>query len=498
MRSPIDSAADRAADRAAATARSFEQPGWRRSYARLLLLGDVVVLGIAIAIAQLVRFGADSDVTATGIDLTYRALGGVIAVVWFASLNVFRTRSHRLLGNGADEYRRVVRATWAAFALLAMVSVAVKVEVSRGYVAVAFPVGMVGLIVWRKVARSLLHKRRAAGHGLSRVLVIGGVDSASRIASYLADKPSSGYVVAGVWIPDVTVVPDADAARFEVPVMAFGHGLIDLVAEVRAAAVMVTDTEHLGPERLRELTWQLSGTGVELMLSPNVLDVDGARVHLHDVEGMPMLHVDEPQYGEASRLAKSLFDRTGALLILLGISPVMIALAMIVRLSSVGPVFYLQERIGRDGEPFRMIKFRSMRVGADTQLQALVEAEGRTLAELPKLEKDPRVTPVGAVMRRYSLDELPQLFNVLRGDMSLVGPRPQRHFEVAGYDHVAERRLTVRPGMTGLWQVSGRSDLSYDESIRLDVHYVENWSMTSDLIILWKTLRAVVRSDGAY
>jgi lipopolysaccharide/colanic/teichoic acid biosynthesis glycosyltransferase len=145
-----------------------------------------------------------------------------------------------------------------------------------------------------------------------------------------------------------------------------------------------------------------------------------------------------------------------------------------------------------------MIKFRSMRVGADAELAALVAAQGLNMAELPKLENDPRITKVGGVMRRYSLDELPQLLNVLKGDMSLVGPRPQRDFEVEQYDHIADRRLTVRPGMTGLWQVSGRSDLDFAESIRLDVHYVENWSMTIDLIILWRTLRAVVASDGAY
>jgi exopolysaccharide biosynthesis polyprenyl glycosylphosphotransferase len=283
-----------------------------------------------------------------------------------------------------------------------------------------------------------------------------------------------------------------------VPLMTAAVNFAKALHVSRATAVLVTDTEHLGHESLREMTWQLEGTGVELLISPNVLDVSSSRLTLHDVSGMPMLQVEEPQYAGAGRMGKSIFDSIGSGLLLLAFAPILIATAVAVKVSSPGPIFYRQERVGRDGRTFRMIKFRSMRVGADAELAALLAAEGKNLAELPKLTSDPRVTRVGAFIRRFSIDELPQLLNVLKGDMSLVGPRPQRDFEVAGYDHVATRRLTVRPGITGLWQVSGRSDLAFDEAIALDVHYVENWSMTSDLIILWRTARAVVASDGAY
>ncbi|UUZ57645.1 sugar transferase [Nocardioides sp. B-3] len=274
--------------------------------------------------------------------------------------------------------------------------------------------------------------------------------------------------------------------------------LSDALTITNAQAVLVTDTDHLGATGLRELTWQLDGTGIELMLSPNVPDVVGSRLHLHDLSGMPMLHLDEPQYAGAGRYTKSLFDRVGAAALLVMLFPLILATAPAVKFTSAGPVFYSRDRVGRDGRHFSMIKFRSMREDADAELEILLMAEGKSLSELPKLMMDPRITRVGAFIRRFSIDEVPQLFNVLKGDMSLVGPRPQRDFEVEQYDHVASRRLTVRPGMTGLWQVSGRSDLTYDEAIRLDVHYVENWSMTSDLIILWKTFRAVVASDGAY
>lgn len=266
----------------------------------------------------------------------------------------------------------------------------------------------------------------------------------------------------------------------------------------QAQAVLITDTEHLGHESLRDLTWQLEGSGIDVLLSPNVLDVSSGRLTLDDVSGMPLLHLSEPQYAGAGRFGKTLFDCVGSALIIAACSPLLMAAALAVKLTSAGPVFYRQERVGKDGRTFAMIKFRSMRLGADAELANLLAAEGKSLAELPKLSQDPRLTQVGAFLRRYSIDELPQLFNVVKGDMSLVGPRPQRDFEVANYDHVATRRLTVRPGMTGLWQVSGRSNLSYEEAIRLDVHYVENWSITSDLMILWRTVRAVAASDGAY
>jgi exopolysaccharide biosynthesis polyprenyl glycosylphosphotransferase len=472
---------------------------WRTRYVRLIAAGDLVVLLAALAIAAFMKFGSQvAQVQIVGLDLPYASLSVVMAVAWWMALNLTRTRSPRVIGHGTEEYRRVIRATWVAFAGLAMVSVALKVDASRGYIAVAFPLGLVGLLAWRKVARALLHRRRRHGYALANVLLVGGLESAYRINSYLSRQPQSGYRVGGVWIPDVDEVEGLDRSRCKVPVLGRSHTLAGMIRRTQAEAVMVTDTEHLGPDGLRELTWQLEGTGIELMLSPNVIDVVGSRLHLHEVSGLPMLHLDEPQYAGASRFIKSAFDRVGAFLILMAFSPVVLALAAIVKLTSAGPVFYRQERIGKHGESFGMIKFRSMRVGADAELAALVAAQGLNLAKLPKVENDPRITKVGGVMRRYSLDELPQLLNVLKGDMSLVGPRPQRDFEVEQYDHIADRRLTVRPGMTGLWQVSGRSDLDFAESIRLDVHYVENWSMTADLIILWKTLRAVVASDGAY
>jgi exopolysaccharide biosynthesis polyprenyl glycosylphosphotransferase len=473
---------------------------WRKRYARFLFLGDLFVLLLALGVAQAAWFGLATQTRVDGLRVPYPVLGLMLAVLWWGSLFLHQTRKLRIVGHGAEEYRRVVVATFRAFALLAIASVAFKIDASRLYIATAFPLGLAGLLIERKVARAWLQGARRDGRALTRVLVVGGERSAGQLTRWFSRNVGAGYRVSGVWVPDSAqpLTRTMRSAHGDVPVMSSHMDLAEALMRSRAQAVLITDTEHLGNESLRDLTWQLEGTGIDVLLSPNVLDVSSGRLTLDDVSGMPLLHLSEPQYAGASRFGKTLFDCVGAALILIAISPLLVAAAVAVKLTSPGPVFYRQERIGKNGHSFGMIKFRSMRVGADAELEKLLTAEGRTLGELPKLTHDPRLTRVGAFIRRYSIDELPQLFNVLKGDMSLVGPRPQRDFEVAEYDHVATRRLTVRPGMTGLWQVSGRSNLSYEEAIRLDVHYVENWAITSDLMILWRTVRAVTASDGAY
>ncbi|WP_224747261.1 sugar transferase [Nocardioides cavernae] len=480
--------------------REVDASVWRRRHARALLLGDLIVLALALGTAQIAKFGFMAAPEVDGLGITYAGLGLALAVVWWASLQMNQSRNPLVVGHGSEEYRRVIVATFRVFAVLAMVSLVLKIDASRLYFATAFPLGLVGLLVERKLARVGLHRARKQGMATVRVLVVGGERTATELAKWFAKHKTAGYEVCGVWVPDESM-PLAivqEGAIASVPVMSSHTDFAEALAISGATTVVVTDTEHLGHESLRDLAWQLEGSNIDLILSPNVLNVSSSRLYLQDVSGMPMLHVSEPQYAGAARLTKRLFDIVGATAILVVATPLFVATALAIRLSSPGSVFYRQERIGRRGDSFGMIKFRSMRSDADSQLASLLAAEGKSLSELPKLTKDPRVTPVGAFIRRFSIDELPQLLNVIKGDMSLVGPRPQRDFEVAQYDHVAHRRLTVRPGMTGLWQVSGRSDLAYSEAISLDVHYVENWSMMTDLSILWRTARAVVGSDGAY
>jgi exopolysaccharide biosynthesis polyprenyl glycosylphosphotransferase len=259
----------------------------------------------------------------------------------------------------------------------------------------------------------------------------------------------------------------------------------------------VTTASETAADYLRRLSWQLEGTGVDLLVAPGLVEVARPRLHIRPLDGLPLLAVEQPRFTGWPRLMKGLLDRAGAALAILLLAPVLLALAVAVRMSGPGPVFFRQQRIGQGGRPFRMIKFRSMVPDAERHLELLREANVSD-GLLFKIREDPRVTPVGRWLRRYSLDELPQLFNVLGGSMSLVGPRPPLPEEVARYDSSVSRRLLVKPGLTGLWQISGRSDLPWEETVRLDLRYVENWSLALDALIIWKTGRAVLTGSGAY
>lgn len=470
-------------------------------YPRGLLITDLAVLVVTTIFAQVWHVGADSGMNSNGpFDISYSALGAVIVTMWWITLHVFQTRDSRIIGDGSDEYRRIARATFLMFGWVAILSLMFKWDMSRGYLAIAFPLGLICLLIDRKLWRIWLRRQRRNGRHISNVLVVGGPRSGQEMALWFNRHRDSGLRITGVWVPDARTmhkqwleVPD----QF-IPVMGNDRNLFDALNITEADTVIVTDTEHLGHQALRDLTWQLEGIDVDLMVSPNVMDFSGSRIHVRAVAGMPLMHLEEPQYAEAGTWPKLGFDKIFALLAIIAFSPLLLTAAGAVKISSRGPLLYRQRRIGLDGEEFDMLKFRSMRVGADAQLADLIQAQGTADRPLFKVKNDPRITKVGAFLRRYSIDELPQLLNVLRGDMSVVGPRPQVAAEVELYDDHAFRRLTVRPGMTGLWQVSGRSNLSWEDSIRLDTYYVENWSLTGDLIILWRTLRAVLGSNGAY
>jgi exopolysaccharide biosynthesis polyprenyl glycosylphosphotransferase len=270
-----------------------------------------------------------------------------------------------------------------------------------------------------------------------------------------------------------------------------------VVERFNADTVAVLACPEMDGTRLRELAWDLEKTGTEMCVASALLDVAGPRTTIRPVAGLPLLHVDHAELTGAKQVVKGVFDRISAALALVVLAPLFTVIALAIKITDGGPVFFRQTRIGKDGEPFTLWKFRTMVVDAEARkadLQRVNDGHG----VLFKMRRDPRITRAGGWLRRCSLDELPQLLNVLAGTMSLVGPRPALPAEVAEYGDHMRRRLVVKPGITGLWQVSGRSDLSWDEAERLDVRYVENWSLALDLQVLWKTLSAVTRGSGAY
>lgn len=462
---------------------------WRRGYARRLAWTDAVIVLLTVAAASLLLAPPLSVVVLVGGQPTpvpYGVVSVGLAAIWLAALGVFGSRDPRVVGSGSTEYRRVTEASVVLFGAIAILSYVGGVELGRAYLLTSFAVGATLLVVSRWMWRQWLRSRQAAGSCLAPVLVVGDRTSADTVAG-IRRSPGSGYRVVGV-LSDEELPDGADADRIGAL-----DELDDVLERLRPQAVIVTAVGLLGHERMRRLGWLLAQRGGELIVAPGLAGIAGPRVHSRPVADLPLLQVDFPELVGFRAVVKRGVDIFGALALIVASAPVMLAVAIAVAISSPGGVFYRQERVGRGGALFSMLKFRSMSAGSDAQLATLLRAQGGDESPLFKVRNDPRVTPVGRFIRRYSLDELPQFFNVLSGDMSLVGPRPQREAEVALYDEFASRRHIVKPGVSGLWQVSGRSTLAWEDAIRLDLSYVDNWSLTGDIVILWRTVRAVLR-----
>lgn len=328
---------------------------------------------------------------------------------------------------------------------------------------------------------------------LTRVLAVGDRRTVNELVRDLCRAPLSGYVVVAACVPAGT---ESDAVA--VPIAGDLHSVAATVRRIRADAVAVTASGAFGADAVRDLGWALGGAETELMLAPALTNIAGPRIHTQPVAGLPLIHVAPPQYYAANRLLKRVFDVVVGVVLLAVFLPVFLVTAIAIRVDSPGPILFRQQRAGLSGRSFQILKFRSMVLDAESRLADLTRRADAGNEVLFKLRRDPRVTSVGRIIRRYSIDELPQLLNVITGSMSLVGPRPPLMSEIRLYGPEARRRLLVKPGMTGLWQISGRSNLTWDETIRLDMYYVENWSLTTDLVILWRTAKAVLKPEGAF
>ena len=459
---------------------------WTREYLRNAALADFGCAVVGVFAAAQIRFGNE-------VSPGYLALSLGLPVLWIGALALAGAYDVRFIGTGSDEYRKVLNAGVSLTAAVAIFSYTVNLQLSRGYVVIALPGITLFDLVARYVMRKRLHRRRASGLCMQNVVAVGHELAVADLVTELKREPYHGLTVAGACVAR----PGECDEVAGVPI--YG-GLDDVTAAVKAFAadtVAVVACLEMDGVRLRSLAWELEKTGTDLCVAAALLDVAGPRTTIRPIAGLTLLHVDHPQLTGFRLMLKGLFDRCAAAAALIMLAPVMCALAAAVWLHDRGPALFTQVRVGRDGRAFRIYKFRTMVVDAEQRRMQML-AGNDSDGVLFKMRRDPRVTPVGAHLRRWSIDELPQLFNVFLGHMSLVGPRPALPEEAEKYAEHVRRRLVVKPGLTGLWQISGRSDLSWEESVRLDLRYVENWSFALDLQIMWKTISALVRGSGAY
>ncbi|WP_211357033.1 sugar transferase [Nocardioides rubriscoriae] len=447
----------------------------------------VAVTGLAVVgRGQGFLFAEPADVTST-----VGTTAPLIVLGWIATTSLLGGYKADVFGAGTDEYKRVLNAGLLTAGLVSVACYLGQYPLSRGFFVLLFGLGVPLLLLGRFMARRAVHAARVNGALQQRVLIAGSADHVDEVAAVLRRERWLGYQITGALTPTHDLSTETPSG---IPVV----GNADDVSAMRESdVVFFAGGSDTSARRMRQIVWELEQDDVQLVVAPSVSDTSSERIRVRPVGGLPLMHIDPPTWSDAARIGKRTFDIVGSLALLLLMAPLYLAATASILVRDRGPVIFRQTRVGRHGDEFTCLKFRTMVPDAEALL-ARLQAETGQIDGLFKMKDDPRITRSGQWLRRFSVDELPQLVNVLRGDMSLVGPRPPLPSEVASYGEDVARRLHVRPGLTGLWQVSGRSDLTWDEATRLDLYYVDNWSMLQDVAILARTLGAVVGSRGAY
>ena len=456
----------------------------------LTVLVDLACGGVAVILAFIIRFDTIPDAGYNGI------VAGLFPFVWIAVLAGRGSYDTRWLTSGAEPFRRVLESGFIVLGGAAMISFLAHAELSRVFVGISAGLMTVLTLGTRYAGRKQLHGMLGRGRTIHEVVVAGSLVEVERVVAHMRRVPYAGYKVVAACILDpalgnVTAVDGVPAQHSDI------DGLEGVVDAAGADTLAIVGTNTFPTGTLRRLSWRLEGKPIQLIVAPALTDFAGPRIVVRPVGGLPLLHIDEPQFKGLRRAMKHLLDASLGGLLLILLSPLLLGVAIAIKLGDGGPVFFRQNRVGRHGHPFQMWKFRTMVVGSEEQLEGLLDFNEHN-GGLFKIRQDPRVTRVGAFLRKHSLDEMPQLLNVVRGSMSMVGPRPPLAREVELYGEEMRRRLLVKPGMTGLWQINGRSDLAWDEAVRLDLYYVENWSPALDFMVLWKTLPVVLKGQGGY
>jgi exopolysaccharide biosynthesis polyprenyl glycosylphosphotransferase len=490
----VDNLAD-AATAVELTGRRYEAAGPRirlEKWGTLFVGLDTLAVGAAVLVSFIARLALGGAARMAD----YRLIALSVVPGWLLVMALAGAYDHRHIATGFEQYRRVVNGAVWILAGAGFASFALHADISRAFILSSIALAALFTVVTRQGARRVLHRRLSReGAAAHRVLAIGLPPEVGDLVQHMQRASYAGFRVVGALTPGGGQEPHLPTG-----VRWAGSDLdraVQSALESGADTIAIAAPHLLPPGGLRRLSWELEGTEIDLILAPAITDIAGPRIHIRPVDGLPLLFVDKPQFKGARRLVKEVVDRTAAAILFVLLSPLMLAAAIAVRCTRGGPVLFRHTRVGQDGRTFSLLKFRTMR---DESPAALAGNERLYDDDrLPfKSRRDPRVTSVGRLLRRYSIDELPQLWNVLRGQMSLVGPRPMIPKELDGRDASMARRLLVKPGITGLWQVSGRSEVSWDERCRLDLYYVDNWSVGLDFVLLWKTFASVLRGDGAY
>ena len=459
---------------------SFE---WKTYLRRNITLFDVVTLFISLLVIFTIRFPKTWSGNLSDYEFKNILLGFLVLFSWLYFLWFNGSRETNILGFGADEYKRLTNATLLSFTFIAFISYIFKLEISRAFVLTVYPFGLMILFISRRFLRRRLIKARDNGRYLSRVLLLhsGNIDP---VEARLAIAQHAGFNI-------VHKIVTTENNNFDF------HEIVAQAKVNKCDQIMVGQSAVISAKELRNLGWALEQTNIDLVVAPAVTEIAGPRLKVSNVEGLPLLHLEQPVFSGAAIATKRLLDLIISIVGLVIISPFLFVIAIVIKFYDRGSVFYSQRRIGQNNKEFTVYKFRTMFEGSHDQREKIM-AETNKDPRLAKDPQDPRVTKPGLFLRRWSIDEIPQIINVLKGEMSLVGPRPPLAEEVNKYEKSETRRLLVKPGLTGLWQVSGRSELDWEDAVRLDLYYVENWSLTLDILIIIRTAAAVWRGEGAY
>ncbi len=458
-----------------------------RVYATRAILLDIAAVFVAGVVGFILRWAIPYSVELN--NPTYVSLVVVVVVSWMSVLILRGAYDTRVLGVGSEEFKRVVSATATVFGAVAIVAFALKLDLSRGFVLITFAVGITLLLCVRWSLRAWLRHERRYGHYLHRTIVVGAEPMKSEIVDMLDRDPVAGFTVV-----DVVAEPPADVSE-----EALDRWLDEVMTRISledADTVAVAGSHALSQQVVQRLAWRLEGPRVDLLVAPTIGDVAGPRVTMRMAADLPLLHLDEPHLTGPKRAIKRTLDILFGLLLFVLFLPFMIFAAIGTKLSSRGPMFYVQERVGRGGQIIKVPKFRTMIVGSDAMRAELIGQPDDEIVD--RYKQDARITGFGRILRRWSIDEMPQVLNVIIGSMSLVGPRPVLVDEMPLLGDADHRRHLTKPGLTGLWQVSGRKTVDWEERMRLDLDYVEHWSPALDLVIVAKTVKAVLVGDGAY